>query len=59
MKYLLDELIENDYKKEIYLVSKYDETYDLLDNVLKKDDVILLKGSHSVNLTKVVNHLMD
>ena len=59
VKYLLDELIENDYKKEIYLVSKYDETYDLLDNVLKKDDVILLKGSHSVNLTKVVNHLMD
>ena len=59
IKYLIDELTNLEYKKEIYMFSKYDETYELLDSILEKDDVILLKASHSINLTKVVNHLMD
>ena len=59
IKYLVDELTNLEYKKEIYMFSKYDETYELLDSILEKDDVVLLKASHSINLTKVVNHLMD
>ena len=58
-KYLVDELTNLEYEKEIYMFSKYDETYELLDSILEKDDVVLLKASHSINLTKVVNHLMD
>jgi len=58
IKYLLDELKNSNYDKEIYHFSKYDETYELLDNILKKDDVILLKASHSINLTEVVNQLL-
>ena len=59
IKYLVDELTNLEYEKEIYMFSKYDETYELLDSILEKDDVVLLKASHSINLTKVVNHLMD
>lgn len=58
IKYLTDELKNNNYNKEIYNFSKYDETYELLNKILKKDDVILLKASHGINLTEVVNHLM-
>lgn len=58
IKYLKEELINKNYNKEIYSFSKYHETYELLDNILEKDDVILLKASHSINLTEVVNHLM-
>jgi len=58
VRYLLEELTEKEYRWEVYLFSKYDETYELLDDILEKDDVVLLKASHSMNLTEVVNHLM-
>ena len=58
IKYLISELNNRNYKKEIYSFSKYNETYELLDNILVKGDVVLLKASHGINLTEVVNHLM-
>lgn len=58
IKYLKEELLNKNYNKKIYSFKKYDETYELLDKLLEKDDVILLKGSNSINLTEVVNHLM-
>jgi len=58
VKYMLYELKENGYEKEIYNFAKYNETYELLDNILKEEDVVLLKASHGINLTEVVNHLM-
>lgn len=58
IKYLLEELKEKNYEKEVYWFSKYDDAYDTLDKILDKGDVILLKASHSVNLTEIVNHLM-
>lgn len=58
VKYLKDELETIGYNKEIYMYAKYDETYELLDKILKKEDAVLLKASHSMNLTKIVNHLM-
>lgn len=58
MLYLFDELKMNNYSKKVFTFNKYNETYEFLDDLLKKDDVILLKGSHSINLTEVVNHLM-
>ena len=58
MKYLINELIDNNYDKEMYSFDKYNDTYEVLDNILKKGDVVLLKASHGINLTEVVNHLM-
>ena len=58
MKYLINELIDNTYDKEMYSFDKYNDTYEVLDNILKKGDVVLLKASHGINLTEVVNHLM-
>ncbi len=58
INYLVDELVSNDYQKEMYHFDRYDETYELLNQILKKGDVILLKASHSINLTKVVDYLM-
>ena len=59
MKYLINELIDNNYDKEMYSFDKYNDTYEVLDNILKKGDVVLLKASHGINLTEVVNHLMN
>jgi len=58
VRYLLDELTDKEYNGEVYLFSKYNDTYELLDNILDEDDVVLLKASHSMNLTEVVNYLM-
>lgn len=58
IKYLIDELKNNNYKKDIYSFSNYSDTYELLDNILEEGDVILLKASHGIKLTEVVNHLM-
>ena len=54
VKYIKEEL--NDYS-DIYLFNKEDETYEFLDNILNEDDIILLKGSHGINLINIVNHL--
>lgn len=57
-KYLTDEVIKNNFNKEnIYNFNSYDETYNLLDNLLTKDDIILLKGSNSMNITKIVEKI--
>ena len=58
IKYTYDELIKNNYSKKIYMFNKYDETYEVLDSILEKGDVILLKASHGIQLTKVVNYLL-
>ena len=54
VKYIKEEL--NDYN-EVYLFKKEYETYKLLDEILNKEDIILLKGSHGINLINIVNHL--
>ena len=59
IKYTYDELIKNNYNKKIYIFNKYDETYKVLDSILDKGDVILLKASHGIQLTKVVNYLLN
>lgn len=58
VKYLFDELTINEYKNDIYCFSKYSDTYELLDEILKKEDVVLVKASNSMKLTEIVNHLM-
>ena len=44
---------------DCYHFSKENECYDLLLELLDKDDVILLKGSHGIHLDRVVNKIME
>ena len=59
VKYIKDMLENNNYNADIYLFEKESDTYELLDNTLDKDDIILLKGSHGINLINIVNHLKN
>lgn len=59
IKYLLEEITNLEYKGDIYMYQKSEDTFELLDEILEKDDVVLLKASNSINLTKVVNYLMN
>jgi len=57
-KYIDDEVMKLGFKNEnIYHFSKENESYTLLDSILNKDDVVLLKGSHGIGLTNVVKYL--
>ena len=60
VKYTKDELIKNGYNKEnVFLFKKESDTYEFLDNFLEKGDIILIKGSHGINLINVVNYLKN
>ena len=54
-KYLTDELQKNNYKKEVYSFNKSEDTYELLNKTLKENDIILLKGSNSMHINKIVD----
>ena len=41
----------------VYFFNNENETYETIDNLLSPGDVILLKGSHSINLINIVNRL--
>ena len=57
--YIKDEAIKNGFNKEnIYSFKKQDDTYNLLNNILKNGDLVLIKGSHGINLEKVVEEIM-
>ncbi len=58
-KYIKDEAIKNGFNKEnIYSFEKQDDTYNLLKTILKNEDLVLIKGSHGINLENVVEEIM-
>ncbi len=58
--FIKDEALKNGFSsKNVYSFDKQEETYELLSNLLKKDDIVLIKGSHSINLVKVVEKIMN
>ena len=57
VKYVKDVLDKNNYNADIYIFEKENETYNILDEMLDKEDIILLKGSHGINLINIVDHL--
>lgn len=60
VKYTKDELLKSNYKDEnIYLFNSENETYEFLKEKLKKEDIILLKGSHAMNLINIVNKIKE
>ncbi len=59
-KYISDKLIKDGFSEEnIYHYFKVEEVCNLLDNLLKKGDVILFKSSHAIGLTRLVNYLVE
>lgn len=52
--------INNGFNKEnTYHFNNADECYNNLSKILRKNDVVLLKASHSIGLTNVVNKLIS
>ncbi len=58
INYTYNKLIELGYNKNnVIKFIKEDETYDYLNNVLKPNDLIALKGSNGIKLFNIVDHL--
>lgn len=58
VKYIYDELNKNNFAVDnIYKFDSEGETYEFLKSFLKKDDIMLIKGSHGMNLINIVNYL--
>lgn len=43
--------------KDVYYFATNQEAIEQLENLLKDDDVILVKGSHSMNLKEIVEKI--
>ena len=58
IKYTYDEVIKNDFNKDnIYVFNTYEDVIKNIDNIIKKGDTILLKASHGIKLSNVVEYL--
>ncbi len=59
-KYIVDRVIELGFSKDnIYSYDKEEEIDRSLLNKFDKEDIVLIKGSHGMNLINVVNRLMS
>lgn len=59
-KYIGLEAIKLGYNPDnIYYFSKESDSYQVLEKELKKDDIVLFKASHCINLNKIVDYLMN
>ena len=58
--YIKEEALKNGFPKEkIYSYNNCEEAINEINNIIKKDDIVLLKGSHGMNLIKIVNYLIE
>ena len=58
--YIKDEALKKGFNKDnIYSFEKQEDTYNLLNNLLKEGDLVLVKGSHGINLDKLVEEMMN
>lgn len=59
-KYTVSEIKEKGFNiNNIYQFNKEDETYDFLKEFLTNRDIILIKGSHSMNLINIVSTIKN
>lgn len=56
-KYTYDLLKENNI--DAYYFETNDKLFENIENIIKVNDIILIKGSHSMNLIEVVNYLKN
>lgn len=57
-RYTYEYLRNHNYQKVIHF-DKESDCYGYLSDNLKKDDIVLIKGSHGINLKNVVNYLVN
>lgn len=58
VKYIKESLYKNNLNiKNVYCFKKENDTYEFLNNYLIKGDIILIKGSHGMNLINIVNKI--
>lgn len=53
----IKKILENNKFNEIYSFKSEELSYNFLDEYLSKDDIVLIKGSHGMNLINIVNYL--
>ena len=46
-------------KEDVYHFSSEEECYSLLKDLVREDDIILVKGSHGIHLVNVVDYLVN
>lgn len=58
IKYTYDEVIKNNFNKDnIYVFNTYEDVIKNINSIIKKGDTILLKASHGIKLSNVVEYL--
>lgn len=58
-KYIKEEALKNNFdNNKIYSYKDYEETINNITSIVKKDDIVLLKASHGMKLSKVVDELV-
>lgn len=53
----IKKVLEDNKFNEIYSFKSEELSYKFLDEYLSKDDIVLIKGSHGMNLINIVNYL--
>ena len=57
-KYIKEEAINNKFSKDkIYSFNNYQDSLNKIQDILKGNDIVLLKASHGMELTKIVEYL--
>ena len=57
VKFIKDELIKNNFNKDINIFNNESDSHEFLKNYLKEDDIILLKGSNGMKLFNTAEYL--
>ena len=57
VKFIKDELIKNNFNNDINIFNNESDSHEFLKNYLKKDDIILLKGSNGMKLFNTAEYL--
>ncbi|MBP3634853.1 MAG: UDP-N-acetylmuramoyl-tripeptide--D-alanyl-D-alanine ligase [Bacilli bacterium] len=58
VKYVKEALFNGNFNmNNLYYFEKESDTYNLLNDLLQKDDIVLIKGSHGVNLINIVDKI--
>ncbi|SES64583.1 UDP-N-acetylmuramoyl-tripeptide--D-alanyl-D-alanine ligase [Natronincola peptidivorans] len=58
-KWIADEAIKRGKKDQVYTITSNDEAIELLDKLVEKDDVVLVKGSRGMMMEEIVRYLQE
>ena len=58
-KWIAEEFKKYDNKKDVYTVNSNNEACDILNRILKEDDIVLLKGSRGMKLEEIAVYLQE